>query len=355
MIDLKISILLSFTSTMFACASGERATSPAQSLNSESKATPPRVETASDASAKGACSKAGSSEFNVGNSYGTLVGTLALPEACAPIAVALIIPGSGGADRNGNAAKDGSGANMYALLAEALQARGIASVRYDKAGVGASASARPKREDDFRFEFGADDAARFVTKLRADRRFDRVVVVGHSEGALLGLLAAQQAKLDAYVSIAGPGRPVATVLREQIAAQIDDAALLKTSNQIITSLEAGQTVAETPKALDALFRPSVQPYLISWMKYDPAQQMRQSQVKTLIVQGTTDIQVKVEDAKLLAAARPDARIAIVEGMNHALKTATLAAESQAKAYTNPALPLAEGLLDALAPFVKGRP
>jgi uncharacterized protein len=297
------------------------------------------------------CPEASIADLVVRNAYGSLTGTLEVPAGCGPFPVALIIPGSGPNDRNGNSASDGSGANTYALLAAGLRERGIASLRYDKAGLGASVSAAPKREDDFRFEFGADDAARFIPALRADPRFLQVVPMGHSEGALLGLLASKQVAVDRYVSIAGPGRPIGAVLREQLGAQIKDAPLLETANQIITSLEAGKMVAEVPKSLEGLFRPSVQPYLISWMKYDPAEEIRNLRVPALILQGTTDIQVKVEDADRLAAALPAAKPIFLEGMNHTLKAATLEPASQKRAYTDPSLPIFEGLFEALRAFI----
>jgi len=69
----------------------------------------------------------------------------------------------------------------------------------------------------------------------------------------------------------------------------------------------------------SLFRPSVQPYMISWFKYDPAAEIANLEVPVLILQGTTDLQVHVEDAKLLAKAKPDAKLRIFDGMNHVLK------------------------------------
>jgi pimeloyl-ACP methyl ester carboxylesterase len=95
--------------------------------------------------------------------------------------------------------------NAYKLLAEALAAQGIASVRYDTRGIGDSITSGMK-EADLRFEMYVDDAAAWIAKLRSDPRFGTITVIGHSEGSLIGMLAASQAKADAFVSIAGIAR-----------------------------------------------------------------------------------------------------------------------------------------------------
>jgi fermentation-respiration switch protein FrsA (DUF1100 family) len=95
--------------------------------------------------------------------------------------------------------------------------------------------------------------------------------------------------------------------------------LAASSERILAGLEQGKTDADVPPALAALYRPSVQPYMISWLKYTPAEQLAALRVPVLIVQGTTDIQVGVGQAEALKKARPDAVLAIVPGMNHVLK------------------------------------
>ena len=107
---------------------------------------------------------------------------------------------------------------------------------------------------------------------------------------------------------------------------------------------------DVPEQLAPLFRPSVQPYLISWLKYDPTKEISGLAGPILILQGSTDIQVSVVDAQLLARARPDAKLVVIDGMNHVLKEATTASTSQHHAYTDPKLPIAPGLWAALTPF-----
>lgn len=246
---------------------------------------------------------------------GTLVGTLALP-AKMPAPVVLIVAGSGPVDRNGNA-----GAmlqtNAYALLAAALAQRGVASVRYDKRGVGGSSKALTS-ENDVRIETYANDVAAWLRLLSADKRFSRTIVAGHSEGSLLGILALQQAKADAFVSMEGAGRPAGVVLDEQLKRNLPPD-LDKKAETVVAQLEQGKTVADPPPELAGLFRPSVQPFVISYMKYDPAKEIAKLSLPVTIVQGTADVQVTMDDANALKGGDPNAKLVVVAGMNHLLK------------------------------------
>src|SRR5690606_11236335 len=126
------------------------------------------------------------------------------PAGGAPSPVVLIIAGSGPTDRDGNSPLLPGQNNSLRLLAEGLAQRGIATLRYDKRGIAESANAE-LREADLRFNTYVDDAAALLSRLHDDARFSRVSVVGHSEGALIAVMAAQKAAVDAIVSIAGAG------------------------------------------------------------------------------------------------------------------------------------------------------
>jgi len=224
-------------------------------------------------------------------------------------------------------------------------------VRYDKRGVAASARAATS-EDDLRFEMYADDAAAWVKKFRTDKRFSTIIIAGHSEGAMLGILAAQRSGADGYISIAGIARPANAVLHDQLAAglpkpQADQA------DSILAQLAAGRKVA-APKEmpLSALFRSSVQPYMISWFKWDPAAELAKLAIPVLIVQGTTDIQVSVAEADSLKKAAPKATLVKIDGMNHVLKAVAGDQVAQLKSYSDPTLPLVPQLVTVIAQFVK---
>ena len=282
---------------------------------------------------------------------GVLVGSVRCPATAGPWPVVLLISGSGPTDRDGNSAMLSGPNNGLRQLAEALAARGIASLRYDKRGVGAS-RAVVGSEADLRFDMFADDATAWAQRLRTDRKFTTVTVVGHSEGSLLGMLATRRANADAFVSIAGAGRSAAQVIHEQLLTRAP-AALLAQADRAMALFVAGKTADSVPPELAALFRPSVQPYLISWFRYDPAAEIRQLGVPVLVTQGSTDTQVGVEDARLLAGAHPKAILTIVDGMNHVLKLVPPDPAAQQRSYSDSALPVAPALVDAIATFVTG--
>lgn len=281
---------------------------------------------------------------------GRLGGTLLVPPGSGPFPLVVIIAGSGPTDRDGNSKILPGANNSLRYLAEGLAARGIASLRYDKRGIGESAKALVS-EASLRFDMGADDAAAWVKQLRADTRFTTITVVGHSEGSLLGMLTAQRAPVDGYVSVAGPGLPAADILKQQLAKQLPPP-LLETANAALDTLVAGHTVASPPPPLMALFRPSVQPYLISWFKVDPRTEIAHLTIPSLIIQGTSDIQVSVADAQSLAKAQPKAKLVIIDGMNHVFKLVGSDAAKQTGSYSDPALPDAPQLIDTIADFVK---
>jgi uncharacterized protein len=280
---------------------------------------------------------------------GTLKGTLVVPDGKGPFPVALIHPGSGPTDRDGNqpvmVRTDG-----LKMLAEALAAKGVATLRIDKRMVGES----PKlQEADLRPEQYADDVVAWVGLLRKDKRFDRVSIMGHSEGSLIGLMATSGAKIDAFVSLCGPGESIGPTLRAQLKKGLPKEQY-EASEKVIAELEAGRTVKEYPKELVGLFRPSVQPYLISLLKSDSAKLIASLDMPVLIVSGAADVQVPPEHGKKLAAANKKAKLVTIEKMSHTLKLVEVE-KDQAASYTDPKRPLAPGLVDAVAEFLtKGR-
>ena len=281
---------------------------------------------------------------------GLLHGTLELPASKPPFAIALIIAGSGPTDRDGNSAVIKGKNDSLKLLAQALAARGIGSLRYDKRAIAESQPAAVK-EADLRFDTFVDDAVKWGEFLRKDGRCRSLAIIGHSEGSLIGMISAQRLLANGFVSIAGPGVPGGQKLLEQLRARKLPPDLAKQTESIVKSLEEGHTVEPTPPALAALFRPSVQPYLISWFKYDPAREIAKLRMPVLILQGTTDVQVSVKDAQALAAANPGAKLVLIDGMNHVLKEVPADHEKQLASYGDAALPVVPKLVDEIANLI----
>lgn len=282
-----------------------------------------------------------------------LSGTLLAPEG-ETSAVAVILPGSGPTDRDGNQAPS-IRASTYRLLAEGLAAEGIAAVRIDKRGIGQSAAAGPA-EADLRFEAYAADARAWAAEAARLTGQPCAWLIGHSEGALVALKAVEGGdddKVCGLILLSGAGRPAGAVLREQLAGLPEP---LKTQAfDTLTELEAGRTVAEPPAALAALFRPSVQPYLISWLPLDPAPLLAAYDGPVFIGQGTTDLQIMTTDAQALAAADPEATLKLWDGVNHVLKTAPADRAANIAVYADPDLPLAPAVVADVAAFIAAHP
>lgn len=280
---------------------------------------------------------------------GTLHGTLEIPAGKGPFPVALIIAGSGPTDQNGNDAQLGLNTDCYKLLAESLAQHGIASLRYDKRGAGDDLlMALP--ENNLRFETYIGDAVAWAKQLRRDPRFTTLTMIGHSEGSLIGMIAARQIPTDGFVSIAGAGESAAKILLTQLKPKLPPD-LYRQSQAIIASLERGHPVATVPSSLQVLFRPSVQPYLISWFKYDPAKEITAIGISVLIVQGERDLQVSVGNARILAKADPTAKLVLIPDMNHVLKDVGPTVEDNLAAYTDPRLPLDNTLATSISAFI----
>ncbi|MBO0368828.1 alpha/beta fold hydrolase [Pseudomonas putida] len=289
-------------------------------------------------------------ELNTGN--GVLYGSLLLPQQDTPPPVVLIIAGSGPTDRDGNNPAGGRIDNLK-RLALLLAGEHIASVRFDKRGVAASQPATPD-ERNLSVEAYVADTVAWAHKLKADPRFGPLILLGHSEGALIATLAAEQAGASAVISLSGSGRPVAEVIREQLAQRLPPAQLAQ-GTALLDSLQAGQTSLNVPVPLRQVFRPTVQPYLISLLRQDPAAAFAQLKVPALIIQGRNDVQVDVADAELLKAAKPDAQLVLIDGMNHTLRISPRDISGQRETYQNPELPLARELGQRIVAFIRQLP
>ena len=281
--------------------------------------------------------------------YGKLFGTLTLPEnTTKKTPIALIIAGSGPTDRDGNNSIMKN--NSLKLLAELLAKNGIGSVRYDKRGVAESMSAA-RSETELRFENYISDAKDWINWIKINNPHSKIIVIGHSEGSLIGMIAATE-NANAFISIAGAGRTADVILKEQLVSQpklIKDMCF-----QMLDSLKIGKTKDSINPILFSLFRPSVQPYLISWFNYDPQIQLKKIKKPSLIIQGNNDIQVTIEDANLLHNANPKNKLIIIDKMNHLLKLVDGDRKANVDTYNNPNLPIAPLLIESIVKFIKSK-
>ena len=279
-----------------------------------------------------------------------LGGTLVMPRgATGRVPVVVIIAGSGPTDRNGNSLM-GIRPNSYAQLAWQLAGRGIATLRYDKRGMPGTKGTFDLTKmtlDDF-----AADARAAAESLAHDSRFSKVVLLGHSEGSALALIAARQgAPVAGVISVSGLGRPLGVVMREQLARQFDSATLVRYDTAMAQYLR-GEQPKDVPPQLGPLFVPINLSFMKSLTSFDPPAAIRAVHQPVLIVQGGRDVQVTVADAERLHAAKPDAQLVVVPLANHVLKQTTdTTLVGQMPTYQNPAVPIMPDVANGIADWI----
>lgn len=265
--------------------------------------------------------------------------------------VVLIVPGSGPTDRDGNNPM-GMKTDAYKLLAERLSEERISTVRVDKRGMfGSVGAGDPNITSPQAY---VDDIHTWIDAIKTERGSKCVFLLGHSEGALMVSLAAAGRKdVCGLILVSGMGRKMGDVIREQLTSNPANAPVLDQALAALSELEAGRHVDVTGMhpALLPLFNPKVQDYLISTFAIDPVEAVRKANKDTLIVQGTTDLQVTEEDARLLDAA-PKTKLRLIKGMTHVLKSAPADRAANFATYADPSLPLAKDLVKYIRRFVK---
>jgi alpha/beta superfamily hydrolase len=258
----------------------------------------------------------------------------------------ILIAGSGPTNRDGN--QIGLTNNSLKLLAESLVNNGIAVYSYDKRIFAQMASGKLD-EASLTFDNFIDDAKAVILYFKNQKKYHSITVAGHSEGALIGMVAAN-GNADAYISIAGAGRPIDEVLLEQIGKQ---APFLKEEvEKNLATLKNGNTFELKNQMLASLFRASVQPYMISWIKYNPQNEIKKMQIPSLLINGDKDIQVSVQDAQLLQQAQPNAQLHIIPNMNHIFKVIKGDDTENKASYTNPELPICVELTSIITTFIR---
>ena len=268
--------------------------------------------------------------------------------------ILLIIAGSGPTDRNGNGPT--LNCNTYKMLSDLLNNYGIATLSYDKRLVAKSVS--KQQEVDLRFEDYIEDAKSWIDLLSKNKQFSEIIVIGHSEGSLIGMIASvNNPNVSKYISIAGVGVTADEILKEQLSKNLEGQSekLKERALSYIEDLKQGKLLGEVSPVWNVLFRPSIQPYLISWFKYNPQEEIKKLNIPILIVQGTLDVQVSEKEAELLHNANPNAKKVIIENMNHVLKNSqSINLPDQLKdSYNNPDTPINKELVETIVAFLIG--
>jgi len=268
----------------------------------------------------------------------TLAGTLLMPlfSEIQYVPGIVLVAGSGPTDRNGNNPLAPDRIDLLKDIAELLARNGIASLRYDKRGIGQS-TPRPRgsleeQEAFFAWDnFVGDVEAAHAELLRHDEiKPYATALLGHSEGGLLALAASKALaakKLHALVLAATPGRRLDEILRAQIARDAPPALRLPTDRAIATILETGRVPTNLPPELQLLFPLYAGPFLQKLLTFDPAVVLAESRMPCLLVQGGADRQVvPMEDVQpLIDALRTrgvSGEAVVIPQVSHNLKAVT---------------------------------
>ena len=271
-------------------------------------------------------------------------GTLVNSNELSPF-LAIIIAGSGPTDRDGNNSSMKS--NYLKMLAEELNKNGISSFRYDKRGVSKSLG-DIKSPNEIQFLDYVNDAKSIINHFKDTKKYKKIVIIGHSEGSLIGMLASKSIA-DGFISIAGAGVDYLTLIQRQLS---NRAPYIKSmSDPIIEQLKKNKLVDSVPPMLNNLFGTNLQRFLIDASSFDPAAEISKLLIPILIIQGTNDIQVEAKDAKILHTASSKSKLKIIQGMNHVFRQASENFILNLQTYANPDLPIDENLPVIISEFI----
>ena len=271
-------------------------------------------------------------------------GTLLIPNNSEKPNLVIIIGGSGPTDRNGN--QNFMRNNSLKKLAEGLSNNNIATYRYDKRIV--KQLKHGNIDKNIMFDDFVTDAGSVIDYFKKTHSFNKIYVLGHSQGSLVGMLAAKN-KADGFISIAGVAQPIDSIVIEQIEKTYP--VFTNDAKRIFTTLRTGKKTDDYPKELAAIFNKDIQPFMINWMQYNPVDEIKKLKLPILIIAGTSDLQVEVKEANLLKEAVPSASLKIIDKMNHVMVPIQGDNLENSKSYDEPLRKLSPELIEDITEFV----
>lgn len=272
-------------------------------------------------------------------------GTLLIADSADKSPLVIIIGGSGPVDRNGNQMMMKN--NSLKFLAEALYANKISSFRYDKRILKIMKMGEIK-EEKINFDHFIEDAAAVIEHFKSDQRFNKIFVLGHSQGSLIGMIASQ-GRADGFISVAGAGQEIDDVIVDQLALQAPG--LKDNARKSFDDLRVNGVAQNYSPGLASIFRPSIQPFILSWMQYDPSVELSKLDIPVLLINGDKDLQVQVAEAELLHKAKPEAALEVIAGMNHIFKEIEGDDIENSKSYNEYNRPVMPELTKVISEFV----
>jgi len=276
-------------------------------------------------------------------------GTLLTPNSKTST-LAIIIPGSGPTDRDGN--QNFMKNNSLKFLAQDLSDNGIATFRYDKRALTMlKKGANEKQIKKVRFDDFVTDAKKVISYFNSRKRYDKIYIIGHSQGSLVGILASNE-NVDGFISIAGAGKSIDQIILDQIR-MMGANDLVESAQKTFDIMKTGKVDKNFNPGLANIFNLDVQPFIMNWISYSPTEELAKLTIPTLLINGTNDIQVPTTEAELLKKAKEDAELVIIKDMNHVLKTVeSKDPQENTKSYNIPQLKNTPELTEKIIAFIK---
>jgi esterase/lipase len=273
------------------------------------------------------------------NIYGSIVE----PKSRSNSNLVIFIGGSGPIDRDGN--QSFMKCDMFKKLAYSLSEKGISSFRYDKRVV--TQIRKGKLDKKITFDDFVSDAIAIIDFFES--KYNSIVIAGHSQGSLVGLLSIKEG-VSGFISLSGAGRTIDMVIEDQISKTAP--MLLEDTKNIFKILRSGKITEDFPLPLYSLFNIEIQPFMISWMQYDPKKIIAKIPIPSLIINGDSDLQVDEKEAKLLYNSAQNSEILIVKNMNHVLVEIEGDELKNVKSYNNPDLKISELVIEKMVEFIE---
>lgn len=273
------------------------------------------------------------------NIYGSIVE----PKSRSNSNLVIFIGGSGPIDRDGN--QSFMKCDMFKKLAYSLSEKGISSFRYDKRVV--TQIRKGKLDKKITFDDFVSDAIAIIDFFQL--KYNSIVIAGHSQGSLVGLLSIKEG-VSGFISLSGAGRTIDMVIEDQISKTAP--MLLEDTKNIFKILRSGKITEDFPLPLYSLFNIEIQPFMISWMQYDPKKIIAKIPIPSLIINGDSDLQVDEKEAKLLYNSAQNSEILIVKNMNHVLVEIEGDELKNVKSYNNPDLKISELVIEKMVEFIE---
>lgn len=271
-------------------------------------------------------------------------GTLLLPNDNTRPNLAIIIGDSGPTDRNGNQ----NFLKNYSLkkLAETLSKNDIATFRYDKRIV---KQIRNNYVDkNIMFDDFVTDAISVIDYFKTSNNYNKIFVIGHGQGSLVGMLASKE-NVDGFISIAGAGQSMDTVIIEQI--EKTAPMFTEEAKEVFMVLKNGKTTSNYPEALSSIFKEDIQLFMSNWIQYNPQEEIKKLNIPVLIINGTKDLQVSLEEATLLESADYPTNLKIIDKMNHIMFIIDGDNLENSKSYNESFRPISTELVETIVNFI----